>query len=221
MPKDARNYALKSAAAAIILVIWAMAFLGTLDKAKDDSALPDPGPRVVPAATGLAHLLNVGATAEADQPLTKEQTTGQRLLEFGIDLDSRLNDSFHRHLKNIAAQKGWHGASRNTAHMELTLPVNDIDQLEPLLEDPVQWVHANHQPGAAARPPDMAQPMVTAQLRIELDTRVWGAWSLALLLVGVATALSLGATLAWLCCALRAALGDRRHGSPRAGADRI
>ena len=193
MKEKAARDATIAATAAFILALCLWGFHQGIQGLGDDTALPQAGPRVLPASQGLAHLLNIDSETQESQLLAKKQ----RLLEMTVELDSRVTDSFHRNLKNIAAQRGWHAATVHKHRMNLTLPAGEIGQLAPLLQDPVGWIHNNHNPGGAARAPDPAREMITTELRIREDKTAQKKWGTAMLFIGTTALAALLATIAW------------------------
>ena len=187
MKEKAARDATIAAIAAFILGLCLWGFHQGIQGLGDDTALPQAGPRVLPESQGLVYLLNIDGETEGEQ----------RLLEMTVELDSRITDSFHRNLKNIAAQRGWHAATVHEHRMNLTLPAGEIGQLAPLLQDPVGWIHNNHNPGGAARAPDPAREMITTELRIREDRTAQKKWGTAMLFIGTTALAALLATIAW------------------------
>ena len=175
----------------------------------DDTALPEPGVRVLPTAQELPKLL--AGNPESTLP------DSQLLLDLKLRLDNRLNDKFHDNLKNIAAQKGWHAATLDYRRMELTLPASELKQLGPLLEDPVRWIHENHRPGRPAVPPDNLD-LITATLEIDHSVKAHMGWLVAATISGLGTLALIILSAAALVIYVRDSLQEAKHG--QAGAAR-
>lgn len=195
-----------------LLALTALCIAGALfsiGRLNDDGALPEAGPRVMPSPQGLTALLKRGPEGA--------EGARQGLLEVDVVMDHRLIDSFHDNLKNIAPQQGWHAASLATSRLELTLPAQDIGQLNRLANQPVAWIREHHRPGGRAKPP-ASEELVT--VRLDIHGQKWPVilWFMSLIVTGITAVVAACLLVSGAVLNTREALARRADRRDRANA---
>ena len=144
-----------------------------------EASLPEPKPPVSNAANYSQPFLTT-ALQFRELPYSIEK----------IRLEPKDYSRFDPHFYQVAKQKGWFPHKHNK-QLQVVLPLDEVDQLQPMVEDPTGWVMLNSQPpvrpaaaGAISETPSTHLVNVAIEKR---PVRHEGHFIVALLLIVVIT----------------------------------